>query len=117
MVVVLIVLAIGAVIAIAVFSYLAEKKRREAIARWAATNGWSYTGEDDRWVDAWRGDPFDEGHSRKAVERAGARDRRSTSRRVRLLVQGHDEQREDDDHDDLRVLRSTPSSCPPRSPT
>ena len=35
--------------------------------RWAATNGWSYTGEDGRWVDAWRGDPFDEGHSRKAV--------------------------------------------------
>ena len=67
MVAVLIVLGVGVVIAIAVFSYLAEKKRREAIMRWAASNGWSYTGEDGRWVDAWRGDPFDEGHSRKAA--------------------------------------------------
>jgi len=67
MVAVLIVLAIGVAIAIAVVAYLAEKKRREAIMRWAATNGWSYSGEDGRWVDAWRGDPFDEGHSRKAA--------------------------------------------------
>jgi len=67
MVVVLIVVGVAVAVAITVFFYLAEKKRREAIVRWAATNGWTYTDEDGRWVDAWRGDPFDEGHSRKAV--------------------------------------------------
>jgi len=67
MVVVLIVVGVAVAVAVAVLFYLAEKKRLEAIVRWAATNGWTYTEEDDRWVDAWRGAPFGEGHSREAA--------------------------------------------------
>jgi hypothetical protein len=67
MIVVLIVVGVAVAVAFTVFVYLAEKKRREAIVRWAATNGWTYTDEDDRWADAWRGAPFGEGHSREAA--------------------------------------------------
>jgi hypothetical protein len=67
MVVVLIVVGVAVAVAVAVLFYLAEKKRLEAIVRWAAANGWTYTEEDDRWVDAWRGAPFGEGHSREAA--------------------------------------------------
>ena len=67
MLVALIVVGVAVAVAFTVFVYLAEKKRREAIVRWAATNGWTYTDEDDRWADAWRGAPFGEGHSREAA--------------------------------------------------
>ena len=62
-VVILVVLVVGG---IALLSYLGEKKRREAIARWATSNGWGYTAEDDRWADVWQGKPFGEGHTRAA---------------------------------------------------
>jgi Protein of unknown function (DUF3137) len=67
MVAVLIAIVVLVVLGIAVLSYLVEKRRREAIARWAASNGWSYTAEEDGWVDVWRGDPFGEGHDREAT--------------------------------------------------
>lgn len=63
LIIILVVLVVGA---IAWFSYQAEKKRREAIARWAASNGWTYVDEDDRWVDVWSGRPFGQGHGRRA---------------------------------------------------
>jgi hypothetical protein len=64
-------LAIAAVvllfIGIAVASYLAAKKRREALAALAAQRGWQYAERDDRWCQAFDGAPFGLGHNRKAT--------------------------------------------------
>lgn len=54
------------VIALAVMGFVAEKKRREALAAHAATRGWAYTRRDDRWVQALPGDEFHRGHNRQA---------------------------------------------------
>lgn len=46
--------------------YLQNKKRREAIARWASARGWTYVARDDSWTRRWSGTPFGKGHSRRA---------------------------------------------------
>ena len=51
---------------VAVLSYQAAKKRREAFAALAASRGWSYTERDDRWTQTFGGSPFDSGHNRQA---------------------------------------------------
>jgi hypothetical protein len=53
-------------IALGVFSYLREKKRREAFRLDAESHGWTYADRDDRWVDAFDGAPFGLGHGRRA---------------------------------------------------
>ena len=63
-------LIIGFVIvagAIAYFSWLSAKKRREALAALAAQRGWHYEQRDDRWCQAFDGSPFGQGHNRKAT--------------------------------------------------
>lgn len=64
--VVVVVVVVALVGGLLYLSYLQNKKRREAIANWAATRGWTYTPRDDSWVGRWSGTPFDQGHSRKA---------------------------------------------------
>jgi hypothetical protein len=53
--------------AIAYFSWLSAKKRREALAALAAQRGWQYVERDDRWCQAFDGAPFGLGHNRKAT--------------------------------------------------
>lgn len=43
-----------------------DKKRREAIAAFAAARGWTYTDEDDRFAFELEGDPFGKGDNRSA---------------------------------------------------
>ena len=62
-----IVAVIALFIAIAVFGWLAAKKRREAIAALAAQRGWTYVQRDDRWCQSFDGSPFGQGHNRKAT--------------------------------------------------
>ena len=45
---------------------LMEKKRREALGAMAAARGWSWVERDDRWADAFDGQPFGSGHNRQA---------------------------------------------------
>lgn len=59
------VLALG--IAIAYLSYLAERKRREALQRFAASRGWTYVEQDDSLVHRFDGAPFGRGHGRRAT--------------------------------------------------
>lgn len=47
-------------------SYLADKKRREALMRFALSKGWSYRAADDSLVGLAQGEPFDEGDNREA---------------------------------------------------
>lgn len=48
------------------WSWAVAKKRREAMAAWAAERGWTWVAEDDRWRNQWNGSPFNQGHSRHA---------------------------------------------------
>ena len=66
LVVLAVVAVIGLVVAIAVISYLVEKKRRQALGALAAARGWSWVERDDRWADAFDGAPFGLGHNRQA---------------------------------------------------
>lgn len=47
--------------------YLAAKKRREAMAAYAASRGWSWVPEDDRVISLFSGMPFGVGHGRRAL--------------------------------------------------
>ena len=58
-------LILVAVAAIGVVGYQRERKRRAAIARWAASRRWSYVERDDRWSDGWPDHPFTSGYGRK----------------------------------------------------
>jgi hypothetical protein len=49
-----------------VFSYLAAKKRREAMQAFAAARGWRYEAEQPELVDRWSGPPFGMGSGRQA---------------------------------------------------
>jgi hypothetical protein len=51
---------------VAYLTYQQAKKRREALAAYAAQKGWSWTQRDDRWVDFGSTSPFGQGHSRHA---------------------------------------------------
>jgi hypothetical protein len=54
--------AIGAI----VYSYLAAKKRREALLAFAASRGWTYVQEEPRLVGRFSGPPFGAGFGRRA---------------------------------------------------
>ena len=45
-----------------------DEKRHERLAQWAAARGWSYQRQDQSLVSTWSGEPFGEGHSRRATE-------------------------------------------------
>ncbi|MBE7701659.1 hypothetical protein H9623_15305 [Oerskovia sp. Sa1BUA8] len=46
----------------------AHKARIAELERWAAANGWTHHGPDPALARRWRGEPFDEGRSRRATE-------------------------------------------------
>ena len=52
---------------IAYLSYLQAKRRREAFAAFAASQGWSYASVNDQLAHQWRGEPFDTGDNRRAI--------------------------------------------------
>ncbi|WP_147918375.1 hypothetical protein [Ruania zhangjianzhongii] len=43
-------------------------QRAEAAQHWAAAHGWAFAPENPALVGRWQGDPFDEGHLRRATE-------------------------------------------------
>ncbi|WP_066586725.1 type III secretion system chaperone family protein [Cellulomonas timonensis] len=45
-----------------------DEKRHERLAQWAAARGWAYQRQDQSLVSTWSGEPFGEGHSRRATE-------------------------------------------------
>lgn len=45
-----------------------DEKRHERLAQWAAARGWSYQRQDQSLVSTWSGEPFGEGHGRRATE-------------------------------------------------
>jgi hypothetical protein len=49
-----------------VYSFWAGSKRRQALAAYAASNGWSFVDEDDALCSRWRGSPFGTGDRRRA---------------------------------------------------
>ena len=55
------------VVAAAVYSYLAAKKRREEFAQFALGRGWIYRASDDSWAQHWGGTPFGQGDHRRAA--------------------------------------------------
>jgi hypothetical protein len=54
------------VVAVGVYAYQADKKRRAALQAFALSNGWTYAAADDRWCDRFAGSPFGTGDDRKA---------------------------------------------------
>jgi len=60
------VLLVFLVIGIGVIGYLQAKKRREAMAAYAASRGWRYEAVQPLLVDRFQGPPFGLGHSRSA---------------------------------------------------
>jgi hypothetical protein len=68
-----VVVIVGAV----VFGYFQAKKRREGMAAFAASRGWTYAESDDSLLDRFEGEPFGVGQDREAVNviRGSAHDR------------------------------------------
>jgi len=54
-------------IAVAIWSYQNNKKRRERLHQFALANGWSFVARDDRQCLRWQRHPFDEGFDRRAL--------------------------------------------------
>ncbi len=52
---------------IAYFSYMQAKKRREAFAAFAASQGWTYVASDPSLTGQWGGEPFGQGDNRRAI--------------------------------------------------
>lgn len=48
-------------------AYLQAKKRREAFAAFAASQGWTYAATDHRLAGQWSGEPFGYGDNRRAI--------------------------------------------------
>ncbi|MFC0627211.1 hypothetical protein [Kribbella deserti] len=55
------------VVALGFLGHHQAKKRREAFAAFAAYNGWTYLPADPALARQWRGEPFDQGSNRKAI--------------------------------------------------
>jgi hypothetical protein len=64
--VVIFVLFVAFAVVVGYLGYLAAKKRREAMAAYAASRGWTYVQEDPGLVDRFSGAPFGLGHGRRA---------------------------------------------------
>ncbi|MGB8650355.1 MAG: hypothetical protein WCD35_06800 [Mycobacteriales bacterium] len=52
--------------ALAYVGYLQNKRRRELLQQFAASNGWSWVARDDSWTERFGGTPFGEGDHRQA---------------------------------------------------
>jgi hypothetical protein len=65
---VLIAFVVLGMLAVAVFAYLLQKKRREAFEQWALTNGWTFQGSDRSLATFANGQPFGQGRERRATE-------------------------------------------------
>ena len=64
--VLLVVLGIAVVIAVGVYAYQADKKRRAALQAFALSNGWTYSAADDSWCNRFAGSPFGDGDHRRS---------------------------------------------------
>jgi hypothetical protein len=64
----IVVAVIGLVVVAVVLGFYAQKKRQEALARWAASVGWVYVGRDDSLVHLSERAPFGTGHGRRTGE-------------------------------------------------
>jgi hypothetical protein len=62
----LFVLLFVVVLGYGVYSYRQDRKRRRTLAGFAASNGWTYTTEDESFARRWSGTPFGEGDHRLA---------------------------------------------------
>ena len=65
----MVLLAVAGFAVVGLFGYLAwlsAKKRREAFAQLAASRGWTWVADDDRWTERFEGSPFGTGDSRSA---------------------------------------------------
>ena len=62
------VIAVLAVTAVVVVGTLVRRRRREAIATWAAERGWQVLGADRHLAKRWPGPPFAVGSSRRSSE-------------------------------------------------
>ena len=63
------------VVVVAVVGYLQAKRRREGMAAYAASRGWSYTDDDPTLLDRFEGAPFGTGEDRRAFNVLRGRDR------------------------------------------
>jgi len=63
---VLVVLGLAVVVTVAVLGWRMEQKRRERVLAFALGRAWLYEAEDPSLVDAFPGEPFGEGDSRRA---------------------------------------------------
>jgi hypothetical protein len=54
------------VIAVGIYGYQADKKRRALLQAFALSNGWTYEADNSAWCDRFVGTPFGEGDSRRA---------------------------------------------------
>lgn len=61
------VVCLGLVVTVGVIAVLQAKKRREEMARYAASRGWRYEGDQPLLVDRFQGSPFGVGSSRRAT--------------------------------------------------
>ncbi|MCW2542597.1 MAG: hypothetical protein JWM40_149 [Frankiales bacterium] len=52
---------------LAYWSWLQAKKRRELLAGFAASQGWTWSARDDSWVNRFEGTPFDDGDNKEAL--------------------------------------------------
>ncbi len=55
------------VVGLAILGGYRAKKRREEFAAFAASHGWSWAARDDRWCNHFDGQPFGQGHDRRAA--------------------------------------------------
>jgi hypothetical protein len=65
--VLMVVAAILVMGALAYFSWLQAKKRRELLQQFALSQGWTWVARDDSWVNRFDGTPFDEGDNEEAA--------------------------------------------------
>jgi hypothetical protein len=72
-----VVLAVGAAafIALTVFGWWADKRRREQLMAFCRSKGWSFVSEDPTLVDRWTGTPFGQGERRRARQVVTGTDR------------------------------------------
>lgn len=57
---------LAGMIAVGVWMWQQDQKRRQALATFALNRGWTYAPSDDSWVERWTGPPFGQGDHRHA---------------------------------------------------
>ena len=103
-------------VAVAVLGYVQAKKRREAMAAFAASRGWTYAVEEPRLVDRFHGAPFGNGFGQRAYNVIyGKHDGRDlVSFDYQYKTQQRLRKERDDDHAPLLGARRCRWAC--RSP-